>query len=116
MTVATEHSPDSAAMLVRFGRDGMSSDESSEDEDETKYYRILDKPWRSVAAGMWIRSFDDEGRSQRIRVVSGGVGSTNAVRGLPLGAYRDGWLEGLSEYTKSELSVDMGKYESFWGR
>ena len=98
-------------MLVRFGRDGMSSDESSDDEGENKYYRILDKPWRSVAAGMWVRSFDNEERRQRIRVVSGGMGSTNAVRGLPINAYRKGWLKGLSEYTRSELSVDMGEYE-----
>ena len=114
--MATEHSPDSAAMLVRFGRDGMSSDESSEDEDENKYYRILDKPWRSVAAGMWIRSFDSDGRRQRIRVVSGGMSSTNAVRGLPLSAYRGGWLKRLSKYTRRELNIDMGRYEPLWGR
>ena len=65
---------------------------------------------------MWIRGFDGEGRRQRIRVVSGGVSSTNAIRGLPLSAYRDGWLKGLSEYTRKELNIDMKKYESLWGR
>lgn len=116
MREAQKHSPDSLKMLDRFGRDGMSSDESSTDEDGGKQYRIQVRPWRSTAAGAWLRRFDvidGRGRPARHRIVLTKASLIQPVKGLPLAAYDNRWLAASSDHTKEQLRIDDEEYD-FW--
>ncbi|KAJ8583682.1 hypothetical protein M405DRAFT_692126, partial [Rhizopogon salebrosus TDB-379] len=51
-------------MLMRIGPDGMSSDETA-NENEIPQYRILGRHWRSIEVTPWLRMFDVMYRHKR---------------------------------------------------
>ena len=106
-------------MLERLGVDGMSSDETTEDEDGTKQSRVLVKDWRSLELTHWLRQFDtipenegSRGRQPRFRFYSNKTQcNTKPKKGLPCNAYNTSWKDGLPAYEKAELSIDVREYE-----
>ena len=100
-------------MIERFGIDGMSTDESSCDEDGGKRYKIRIKSWRSTAANAWIRgllpgthTMSGSGRPGRYRFLFHIESQRPPPKGLPRAAYNRAWLSGASEYTKGALQID----------
>ena len=103
-------------MLDKFGRDGMSSDESDTDENGRKVLYALIKPWRSVTANMWVHKFDEpvqesrlhsekRGRPPRCRIRSNRISSSKAVNNLPGNAYDSTWLQAQNAYQRRLLNV-----------
>ncbi|KAG1848583.1 hypothetical protein C8R48DRAFT_750332 [Suillus tomentosus] len=93
------------SMLTRIGPDGMSSDETA-NENNVPQYRILARHWRSLEVTAWLRIFDaiyrhnrygpagtgSRGNNARMRFESMSMGHPQrAVRRLPRNAYRADW-------------------------
>lgn len=103
-------------MLKRVGRDGMSSDESSEGEGGLIQSRVLIKDWRSYRLTRWLKDLDHRpeagrGDKPRFRFASDKVQrGTNPVKGLPRSAYSAQWLNSLSNYAIKELAIDETDY------
>jgi hypothetical protein len=104
-------------MLTRIGPDGMSSDETA-NENDVPQYRILGRNWRSLEVTSWLRVFDaiyrhnrygpagtgSRGNNARMRFESMSMGHPQrAVRQLPRNAYRADWYDGLDQYDREEL-------------
>jgi hypothetical protein len=91
----------------------MSSDDTDDESNEPQY-RIMVKPWRSVAVTVWLRTFDaiyrydqrgpacpsrSRGNQARRRFESNiKDDSSPAIRRLPRNAYDEGWLARLNTY------------------
>lgn len=111
---------------MRLGVEGMSSDESDH-ENNIEQYRILVKPWRSVAVTVWLRVFDamyrhdrcgpvragnSRGKGPRLRFQSTTVdGSRPAVIRLPRNAYDERWLGHLDQYDHDILNPEEQLYD-----
>ncbi|KAH7903803.1 hypothetical protein BJ138DRAFT_1020054, partial [Hygrophoropsis aurantiaca] len=65
-----------AEMLMRFGPDGMSSDESAH-ENNYAQYKILVKPWRHQKVTTWLRTIDAIYRHDRFGPVGRGNHGNN---------------------------------------
>jgi hypothetical protein len=104
-------------MLMRIGPDGMSSDETA-NENDVPQYRILGRHWRSLEVTAWLRIFDamyrhnrwgpvgtgSRGNNARLRFESMSMGHPQrAVRRLPRNAYRAEWYDGLDQYDREGL-------------
>jgi hypothetical protein len=104
-------------MLMKFGPDGMSSDETA-NENGTPQYRILGRHWRSIEVTPWLRVFDamyrhnrwgpvatvSRGNNARVRFESMSMGcARGAVSRLPRNAYRVKWYDSLDQYDRDEL-------------
>ena len=111
-------------MLRMLGVEGMSSDESSV-ENDIVHYRVLKKRWRSDRVTSWLRAFDAMYRKRRVsatnrRTRGAAVHSrelTNrfsdsraAVPCLPRSAYDDTWLAGLQGPDLEDLCVSEEPY------
>ncbi|KAG1854901.1 hypothetical protein F4604DRAFT_1591062 [Suillus subluteus] len=105
------------SMLARIGPDGMSSDETA-NENDVPQYRILGRNWCSLEVTAWLRIFDaiyrhnrygpagtgSRGNNARMRFESMSMGHPQrAVRRLPRNAYRAEWYSGLDQYDREEL-------------
>ncbi|KIK38458.1 hypothetical protein CY34DRAFT_90973 [Suillus luteus UH-Slu-Lm8-n1] len=105
------------SILTRIGPDGMSSDETA-NENNVPQYRILGRHWRSLEVTAWLRIFDaiyrhnrygpagtgSRGNNARMRFESMSMGHPQrAVRRLPRNAYRADWYDGLDQYDREEL-------------
>ncbi|KAI9062651.1 hypothetical protein FKP32DRAFT_1612425 [Trametes sanguinea] len=111
-------------MIERLGVNGMSSDESSV-ENDVVHYEILVKKWRHPALTPWLRTFDAVYRRLRFsetnrttrgapvhwRQVTTRVDNTRAaVHGLPKNAYNPDWLSNLQDMDKEDLAIDEDTY------
>ncbi|KAG2747845.1 hypothetical protein P692DRAFT_20848939 [Suillus brevipes Sb2] len=115
------------SMLTRIGPDGMSSDETA-NENDVPQYRILGRHWRSLEVTAWLRIFDaiyrhnrygpagtgSRGNNARMRFESMSMGHPQrAVRRLPRNAYRAEWYDGLDQYDREELDRCEGEVYAF---
>ncbi|KAI0324444.1 hypothetical protein GY45DRAFT_1262849 [Cubamyces sp. BRFM 1775] len=106
-------------IIRRLGVDGMSSDESSVENDIVHYY-ILKKRWRHPELTMWLRVFDAVYRKIRVSETNRATRGapvhwrhvTNrydneraAVPCLPKNAYNPDWLNGLHEMDREDLAA-----------
>ncbi|OCH85279.1 hypothetical protein OBBRIDRAFT_740156 [Obba rivulosa] len=114
MALGYEELKPHAAMLQEFGVDGMSSDESEQEDKHNKvHYHVLIKPWRSPQVTPWLRAFDavyfrsrinstggnTRGAFPHMRMIGPRVSSARgAVPGLLLNAYSPSWLVQLGPY------------------
>ncbi|KAG2144068.1 hypothetical protein BD769DRAFT_1347862 [Suillus cothurnatus] len=65
------------SMLTRIGPDGMSSDETA-NENDVPQYRILGRNWRSLEVTSWLRVFDAIYRHNRYGPAGTGSRGNNA--------------------------------------
>ncbi|OJT10377.1 hypothetical protein TRAPUB_13108, partial [Trametes pubescens] len=107
-----------------LGVDGMSSDESSVEDDIT-YYSVLRKKWRHGNLTTWLRVFDAMYRRLRVSKTNRkGRGASvhwrqvttryNDTRGpvhcLPKSAYDPEWLNGLNDMEREDLAMSEAQY------
>ncbi|KAI0367548.1 hypothetical protein BV20DRAFT_1037610 [Pilatotrama ljubarskyi] len=109
-------------MLEQLGIDGMSSDESDEDSNGCKLFRILAKSWRPDRVTAWLRGFDavdaltrdaqsSRGNQPRRRAVSSKVDDSRAaVKGLPKNAYNPVWYAKLGDFVREALCRSEDTY------
>lgn len=106
-------------MVRRLGVDGMSSDESSV-ENDIVHYRVVKKRWRNEKVTSWLRAFDAMYRKKRVSATnrrSRGAAvharevtntfddSRAAVPHLPRSAYDEIWLQALQAVDLEDLCV-----------
>ncbi|KAH9885103.1 hypothetical protein C8Q73DRAFT_660346 [Cubamyces lactineus] len=106
-------------MLQCLGVDGMSSDESSV-ENDIVHYRILKKSWRHPNLTIWLRVFDAAYRKTRVsetnratrgapvhwRLVTNQYDNRRAaVPCLPKNAYNPEWLNSLNGMDVEDLAA-----------
>ncbi|KAH9849298.1 hypothetical protein BC628DRAFT_1406433 [Trametes gibbosa] len=112
-------------MIRQLGVDGMSSDESSVENDIT-HYEILQKRWRHPDLTAWLRAFDAIYRKMRVsetnrnsrgaavhwrQVTTRFDNSRAAVPCLPKNAYSQEWLDALQEMDREDLAVHEQCYD-----
>ena len=111
-------------MLRRLGMDGMSSDESSV-ENDIVHYRVVKKRWRNEKVTSWLRAFDAMYRKKRVsatnrrsrgaavharEVTNNFDDSRAAVPHLPRSAYDETWLHTLQAVDLEDLCVREEPY------
>lgn len=102
---------------MRIGPDGMSSDETA-NENDIPQYRILGRHWRSIEVTPWLRMFDvmyrhkrwgpvatvSRGNNARVRFESMYMGHPGrGVCRLPRNTYRAEWYDSLDQYDREAL-------------
>ena len=115
---AAEGCQEALDMLKRIGADGMSSDETTDGEDEDKQSRVLVKDWRSLELTHWVRRFDRapndyerRGRRPRFRFYSAKVERNSRPQtGLPTNAYDSEWKNSMSPLEKRALAIDSKEF------
>ncbi|KAF8154394.1 hypothetical protein K438DRAFT_1483961, partial [Mycena galopus ATCC 62051] len=113
-----------SAMLEQLGVDGMSSDESGE-EDDRHGYKILMPLWRAPEVAPWLRIFDTvhnilrrAGDPQALRgsfphrriLTNKKSTSKKFIAGLPLNVYDSAWM-GQEQLTQQLLYASPQAYD-----
>lgn len=106
-------------MIRLLGVDGMSSDESTVENDITRY-EILIKKWRHPNLTSWLRTFDAvyrkltrgvRGAAVHWRQVTNRSDNTRrAVPCLPRNAYSPEWLQTLHTMDEEDLAINEELY------
>lgn len=111
---AEAHAPEHREILEIMGVDGMSTDES-DSESGGKFFAVLQKPWRSQALQIFLRTFDglsphDNNQGSLCHARHDSQRSCerrSAVKQLPINAYDAKWYAQQSEHRQRQLAAKV---------